>query len=76
MLPCLRLLLPVLLGSEGANGSQRVVGGNLEGGGGSLLEAWEERHRTRRAPPDAEEGGGRDLLRDSGEVELQKSGCS
>ena len=60
--PCLRML--VLLGS--ANGSQRVVGRNLEGGEGGLLGGWEERHR--RAPPDAEEGGGRDLLRDSGEV--------
>ena len=63
-LPCLRLLLPVLLGSVGANLSQRVVGRNFEGGDGSLLKAWE----ARRAPPDAEEGKGRDLLRDGGEV--------
>ena len=70
-LPCLRLLLPVLLGSVGANLSQRMVGRNLEGGDGSLLKAWEARQR--RAPPDAEEGKGTDLLRDGGEVTPQQS---
>ena len=67
-LPCLRVLVLVLLRSV-ANGSQRVVGRNLKGGDGSLLGGWEERHR--RAPPDAEEGGGRD----SGEVEIQELIC-
>ena len=51
------------------NGSQRVVGRNFEGGDGSVLDAWEDRHR--RAPPDAEEGGGRE----SGEVEFHKLIC-
>ena len=68
-LPCLRVLVLVLLLGSVANGSQRVVGRNLEGGDGSLLGTWEERHR--RAPPDAEEGGGRD----SGEVEIQELIC-
>ena len=68
-LPCLRVLVLVLLLGSAANGSQRVVGRNLEGGDGSLLGTWEERHR--RAPPDAEEGGGRD----SGEVEIQELIC-
>ena len=67
-LPCLRVLVLVLLRSV-ANGSQRVAGRNLERGDGSLLDVWEERHR--RAPPDAEEGGGRD----SGEVEIQELIC-
>ena len=66
--PPLPVLVLVLLRSV-ANGSQRVVGRNLKGGDGSLLGGWEERHR--RAPPDAEEGGGRD----SGEVEIQELIC-
>ena len=61
-LPYLRVLVLVLLGRVEADGR------NLDGGDGSLVEPWEERHR--RAPPDAEEGGGRDLLRGTGEVEL------
>ena len=67
----------LLLGSLGADGSQRVVDKNLGGlggsllggGGGSLLGAWEEKRRHGRAPPDSEEMGGRDLLRESIEVE-------
>ena len=83
-LPCMGVLVLLLLGSAGADGSQRVVeknlgglGGrlldaweeNLGGGGGSLLGAWEEKRRHGRAPPDSEEMGGRDLLRESIEVE-------
>ena len=65
----------LLLGSAGADGSQRVIDKNLGGGVGNLLDAWKERRRHGRAPPDAEEEGGWDVLRDSTEVELWKSSC-
>ena len=74
-LPCMGVLVLLLLRSFWADGSQRVVEKNLGGGEGSLLDAWKERRRHGRAPPDAEEEGGRDFLRDSTEVKLWESSC-